>query len=97
LASFTFATADTGDLVGSFSQIVPTGGFTGTLDLAENSSLPPTPYAFGNADLAGTLKITGGVGAYKKAKGKATFVCTTPDSLHYVCLEKAKFTIPNPA
>jgi hypothetical protein len=96
-ASFTFTTADTGDLVGPFSQVLPTGGLTGSLDLAETNSLPPSPYAFGNADLGGTLKITGGLGADKKAKGNATFVCTTPDSIHYVCLEKAKFTLPNPA
>jgi hypothetical protein len=95
LAAASFTVQDTGDITGSIALYFGTGGIKGTYDLSQAANQPlPTPYTFGNADYTGTVKVTGGFGAYAKAKGTATFSCDTLDSVHYSCSERLKLTLP---
>jgi hypothetical protein len=90
-----FALQDSGDTTGKFKQYDGVGSIFGTFDLTpSDSSGPPTPYSFGNGNLLGTVKVKGGTGAYHKAKGKGTLACATDDSIHFVCTEKLKLTLP---
>lgn len=86
--SFPFSVASSGDIVGKATAYFATGTVTGKVDLSETSSAPPTPYAFGNADLTGTYKVTKGTGADAGISGNGTFTCSTPDSIHYSCTLK---------
>ena len=94
VVSFPFSVANSGDIVGNSTAYYATGSVTGAVDLSETSSAPPTPYAFGNTDLAGTLKITKGTGSFAGVKGSGTFACTTSDSIHYSCTLKVKGILP---
>jgi hypothetical protein len=37
--------------------------------------------------------VTGGTGAYRKAKGKGTLKCASVDGVHFACTEKLKLTL----
>lgn len=94
----TFSTDDSGDLSGSLTTYLKTGGVTAKYTLSQSANQPlPTPYVFGNADYVGTVKVTGGFGAFAKAKGKGTIACDTLDSIHYSCSEALKLKLPTPA
>jgi hypothetical protein len=90
-----FVLQDSGDLTGKFTQFAGAGSLHGTFDLAQpDNSAPPTAYDFGNEDLAGTFIVKGGTGAFAKAKGKATVLCASTDSVHYTCIEKLTLKLP---
>lgn len=91
------ALQDSGDTTGKFKQYDGVGSIFGTFDLTEaDTSGPPTPYQFGNGDLVGTVKVKGGTGAYKQARGKGTLACATDDSIHFICTEKLKLKLKLP-
>ena len=93
--SDSFVLQDTGDTSGKFSQYGGVGSLHGTFDLTQpDTTGPPTAYTFGNENVVGTVKVTGGTGAYHKATGKGTLVCASVDSVHYSCLEKLELRLP---
>jgi hypothetical protein len=91
--SFPFKVASSGDIVGNLTGFTGTGAVTGAVNLAETSSAAPTPYVFGNANLAGTFKIKSGQGTFKGVTGKGTLKCATSDSIHYTCTLKTTATL----
>jgi hypothetical protein len=90
IADYNFALQDTGDLTGSFKVYFSTGSVHGKFDLSPTDSSPSSPNTFLSQDYTGTAKVTGGTGTDAGVTGKATLVCSTPDSIHMSCTEKAK-------
>lgn len=90
IAVYNFALQDTGDLTGSFKVYFATGSVHGKFDLSPADSTPSSPAAFLAQDYTGTAKVTGGSGADATVSGKATLTCSTPDSVHLSCTQKAK-------
>jgi hypothetical protein len=83
-----FTTPDTGDTTGKFTSYLGDGTMHGSFSLTEQEGQITTANQFAYASYTGTLKITGGSGAFKDAKGKGTSKCTTPDGIHFTCKEK---------
>ena len=78
-----------GDMSGKVQQWFATGSVYGTFQLtAASLSAPPTASSFGKAKYTGTVKLTGASGMMKGISGTGTMVCSTPDSLHFTCVEK---------
>ncbi len=90
LAHYTFALQDSGDLTGTFRVYFLTGSVHGKFDLSPTDSMPSSPNTFLEQDYTGTAKVTGGSGVDAGASGKATLACSTPDSIHMSCTQKAK-------
>jgi hypothetical protein len=97
--SSTFKVPDTGDMVGKYTQYFGDGTVHGTFDLTpQEASGTFTSGSFTSQNWEGTLKVTGGTGAFKlikELKGKkgiGTMTCTSPDSVHMTCHEKVKLT-----
>jgi hypothetical protein len=105
-----FTIPDSGDTVGRYTQYFGDGTVHGTFDLTPGEgSTSGGIVSFQGQTWAGTLKVTGGTGAYKgiqdfKAtkgkKGKAgkkslgTMSCTSADGVHMTCSEKVKLMMP---
>lgn len=90
ITDYNFALQDSGDLTGSFKVYLATGSVHGTFDLSPTDSTPSSPDTFLAQDYTGTAKVTGGTGTDASLTGKATLACSTPDSIHMSCTEKAK-------
>jgi hypothetical protein len=86
-----FTLDDAGDLVGPYQQWFNTGSVRGQYVLTPNDSQSPT-LTFSQASYSGTIKVTGGTGAFNKASGTGTLTCSTQDSAHYSCTEKLKLS-----
>jgi hypothetical protein len=72
---------------GSFKRYFDAGTIRGT------AKITSTADATGAVTYAGTAKLTGGTGAYKKVRGSATFACKSQDrGLHATCTEKLTLT-----
>jgi hypothetical protein len=83
-----FASPDTGDTSGTFTSYFRTGTVHGTFKLTQQEGSITTSNDFASANYVGTLKITGGSGTFKDAKGTGTLTCTTPDGIHFTYKEK---------
>jgi hypothetical protein len=90
----TFKTADSGDLAGKWQQWFNTGSVYGTFVLTPSDSQPPSSQSFSAASYTGTFTIKGGTGADSKAAGKGTLKCATQDSVHFVCKESGRLSLP---
>lgn len=90
VAEYKFALQDTGDLTGTFRVYFATGSVHGKFDLSPTDSMPSSPGTFLEQDYTGTAKVLGGTGTDAGLTGKATLTCSTPDSIHLSCNEKAK-------
>ena len=86
-----FQVADSGDTVGPFTMYFATGSIHGTLDLTPTEG-PAPGVSFIEVDYTGTLTVTGGTGAYRKAGGSGTLTCKSPDEVHMTCTDRLKLT-----
>lgn len=90
-----FAIDAAGDMGGKLQQWFATGSLYGTFKLtASSASAPPTSTSFGKAAYSGTVTLMGASGQLKGVTGSGKLTCTTPDSLHYTCIEKLKLSEP---
>jgi hypothetical protein len=88
-----FAQDESGDLSGKYQQWFNAGSLYGNYTLSPKDTGPPSPTSFTNASYTGTITVTNGTGAFKKAAGKGTLACTTTDLAHYACTEKLKLIL----
>jgi hypothetical protein len=95
-----FTVPDSGDTVGTYVQYFHAGTIAGKFDLTPNEGAPVSDTTFQSQSWTGTIKVTGGTGVYtgiksvKGKKGVGVLNCTSPDSVHLTCTEKAKVTLP---
>lgn len=89
-----FSSPDTGDTSGRFTSYMGAGTFHGKFSLTQQEGTLTTSSQFASANYMGKLKITGGSGAFKGAKGTGTTTCATQDGLHFTCKEKVTLTNP---
>jgi hypothetical protein len=85
-----FTVPESGDWVGTYTQYFHTGTITAKFDLVpqEGGNISQN---FTAQSWIGTVKITGGTGAYQGTKSKkGKFDCSSPDTVHLVCTEKAR-------
>jgi hypothetical protein len=85
-----FIVPDSGENKANYQMYFPTGTIHGTYVLVPQEE-DFNPASFTEIDYLGTLKITGGTGAYKGAKGVGTMTCQTLDAIHTTCTDKLKF------
>jgi hypothetical protein len=86
-----FTLDDAGDLTGPYQQWFNTGSVKGKYVLSPNDNVSPSA-TFSQASYSGTIKVTGGTGAFNKASGTGMLTCATQDSAHYTCTEKLKLS-----
>jgi hypothetical protein len=90
-----FTLLDSGDLQGKYSQYFGTGTVHGTFALtAEDTGPPSSTTTFASVSYTGTVDVTGGTGALKKASGKGTLACASTDGVHFGCTETVKIALP---
>jgi hypothetical protein len=82
--SFTVPTS--GDTVAKYVMYFNTGTIHGTYDLTPQSS----SLNFLATSWTGTLKVLGGIGAYKGVTGTGKMKCGSPDGVHTSCTDKLK-------
>jgi hypothetical protein len=87
-----FSTPDTGDVSGTFTSYLRAGTFHGSFVLTQQEGTLTSASQFASASYTGRLKIAGGSGLYKSAKGRGTTTCTSQDGLHFKCVEKLALT-----
>jgi hypothetical protein len=87
-----FKAPDTGDVTGTFASWFGTGAIRGKYMLTQSEGQLTTPSQFAFTSYTGTIKVTGGLGAFQGAKGTGTTTCTSQDGLHFKCHEKLSFT-----
>ena len=75
-----------GDTVAKYTMYFATGNVHGTYDLTPQSS----SLNFLSTTWTGTIKVTGGTGAWKGVKGTGTMKCSTPDDIHTSCKDHLK-------
>jgi hypothetical protein len=99
IEQLSFNVPDTGDMVGKYAQYFGDGSVRGTFDLApQEGSGNLNPNNFESQSWIGTLKVTGGTGAFKGIagvkgrKGLGVFKCNSPDSVHLTCTEKVRLS-----
>ncbi len=98
IAGDSFKVPDSGDTVGTYTEYFKTGSITGSFDLTPQEAGSPSLTNFASATWLGTIKITGGTGAFngikgvKGKKGLGIMKCTSPDTVHFSCTEKIKLT-----
>jgi hypothetical protein len=80
------------DLQGPFRQYFAQGTIRGVFDLAPDAGLPPSPTTFNSESYAGTLRVLGGTGAYRQARGQGTVKCLSVDGVHFRCTQKLALT-----
>lgn len=81
------ASPTSGAVTAKFKNYFDTGTTNGTSKLTYAASAP------GKVAYTGTVKYTGGTGAFKGAKGSGTIDCTSADAgLHKSCTVKTTFT-----
>jgi hypothetical protein len=98
IAANSFKLQDSGDLQGSWTQYFGVGTIHGKFAMTPADTGPPSaPTTFANVSYAGTVTVTGGTGAYKKAKGKGTMKCSSIDGVHFTCSDTVKVKMPAPA
>ena len=85
----TFTVPDSGDTVGKWVSYFDNGTVRGTYDLIPQEGSLANPAA---VDYLGTVKLTGGTGAYAGMTGKGTSTCTSTDGIHTTCTEKLKLS-----
>lgn len=88
--SDSFNVPDSGDTIAKYWLYFPTGAVHGTYDLTPQ---PGTQVNFLETDWTGTLKVLGGTGAFKGAKGTGTMTCKTLDGIHTTCTDKLKLKL----
>ncbi len=92
-----YTTDDSGDVSGKWQQWFNTGSMYGTFTLTpSDNNQPPSSTTFSQASYTGTLIIKNGTGADAKSTGTGTLKCTTNDSVHFACTEKATLILPAP-
>jgi hypothetical protein len=79
-----FTVPASGDTVAKYTMYFSTGTLFGTYDLTPTGE----PTSFLETDWTGTMKVTGGTGAFKGAKGVGTMSCKTMDGIHSTCTDK---------
>ncbi len=84
----TFTVPTSGDTVAKYVMYFNTGSIHGTYDLTPQSS----SLNFLATDWTGTMKVLGGTGAYKGAKGTGKMTCATNDGVHSNCTDKLKLS-----
>jgi len=90
-----FTLLDTGDLQGKYAQYFGVGTIHGTFALtADDTSPPSSTTTFASVSYTGTIKVTGGTGAFKKATGQGTLKCASVDGVHFTCNETVRVTVP---
>ncbi|HWE07736.1 MAG TPA: hypothetical protein VG325_00175 [Solirubrobacteraceae bacterium] len=92
--TMTYAMADSGDLVGKWQQWFNTGTVYGTFTLTPSSNQPSTSQSFSAAGYTGTYAVKGGTSTDAKAADKGTLKCATTDSVHFVCKQSGKLSLP---
>ncbi len=90
LAWMSFTVPSSGNLVGSFKQYYASGNMHGTYVLVPDSNDSNSSDQFSASSFTGTVKVTGGTGAFALAKGTGTLKCASPDAVHYHCTEHLK-------
>jgi hypothetical protein len=88
----TFTTDGSGNLAGKIQQYFGAGSIFGTYTLVPSDQGPPTTSTFTSSSYIGTVKIKGGTGLDKNAKGTGTLKCSSADAVHFTCSEKLKLT-----
>jgi hypothetical protein len=91
IVATSFTVPDSGDTVGKYVQYFKAGTVTGSFDLTpQESDFSSTSFSAQSWD--GTVNVLSGTGAYQGIKGKrvGTMKCTSADSVHLHCVEKAK-------
>jgi hypothetical protein len=81
-----FTVAATGDTVAKYSLYFHGGSIHGSYDLSPQES----PFNFLQVNYTGTLKVTGGTGAFVGMTGTGTMTCATLDGVHTTCTDKLK-------
>jgi hypothetical protein len=94
LASGSQSLSDSGDIAGKWWHYGQAGALEGAYDWTQSQSQPSNPASFFSENYTGTLTVTKGTGTLKGATGTGTSTCTTPDSVHFSCVEKIKVTMP---
>ncbi len=92
LAFMSFTVPDSGNLVGNFKQYFATGNMHGTYVLVPDNNDSSNTDQFSASSFTGTMKVAGGTGAFALAKGTGTLKCSSPDSVHYHCIEHLKLS-----
>lgn len=82
-----FTVPASGDTVAKYTLYFHTGTVSGTYDLTPAGG---SSQNFLETDWTGTMKVTGGTGAFKGAKGVGTMACTTMDGIHSTCTDKLR-------
>ena len=83
-----FNVPTSGDTLATYTLYFGTGTLRGTYDLTPQS----TGLNFYSTTWMGTLKVTGGTGAFKGYKGTGTMSCVSNDGVHTTCTDKLKLT-----
>ncbi len=81
-----FTVPASGDTVAKYTLYFSTGTLYGTYDLTPTGE----PANFLETDWTGTLKVTGGTGAFRGAKGVGTMACKTMDGIHSTCTNRLR-------
>ena len=81
-----FSVPASGDTVAKYTLYFRTGTLSGTYDLTPTGE----SQNFLETDWTGAMKVTGGTGAFKGAKGVGTMACKTMDGIHTTCTDKLR-------
>jgi hypothetical protein len=82
-----FTVPASGDTLAKYTLYFKTGTLSGRYDLTPTGG---TSQNFLETDWTGTMKVTGGTGAFKGATGTGTMVCKTMDGVHSTCTDKLR-------
>jgi hypothetical protein len=83
----------TGVFTGPFKMFFDTGTIKGTFKISFVTTLglpipPSTAYRITGVSYTGTLKVTGGTGAWRRLRGTGTIVGTSPDAKRTALTER---------
>lgn len=81
-----FNIASSGDTLATYTWYLPTGTIRGKYDLTPQEGT----LNFLAVTYTGSIKVTGGTGAFAGTKGTGTMTCSSPDSVHTSCTDKLK-------
>jgi hypothetical protein len=81
-----FTVPSSGDTLARYTMYFGTGSVHGTYHLTPQSS----SLNFLATNWTGTMKVTGGTGAWKGVKGTGTMKCSTADGVHTTCKDHLK-------
>jgi hypothetical protein len=91
----TFATADSGNISGTWQQWFNTGSLYGRYTLAQNElTSPPSTDSFAAASYSGVMTVRNGTGTEARSVGVGTINCATQDAVHFTCVARLRVHIP---